>query len=151
VFVWFGATVLSGKRNYFAWGALWSAIVILGATNLMNPEAFIVRNNIQLMRQGRDFDAGYNASLSQDSVPFLLEALPELNQKQQCTIRMTLWGSLSSRGEQEVNDIRSWNLARSKAAPLLRENTQILGSDIPGSIRNVCFESSTWSEEQTAH
>lgn len=36
VFVWFAFTVLRGARNFFAWGALWSAIVILGATNLLN-------------------------------------------------------------------------------------------------------------------
>ncbi|MEO8041743.1 MAG: DUF4173 domain-containing protein, partial [Acidobacteriota bacterium] len=41
VFGWFAVTVFRGARNRFAWGALWSAIVILGATNLMNPDAFI--------------------------------------------------------------------------------------------------------------
>ena len=32
VFVWFAVTVLRGKRQYFAWGTLWSAIVVLGMT-----------------------------------------------------------------------------------------------------------------------
>jgi hypothetical protein len=44
VFIWFGLTVFRGARKHFAWGALWSAIVILGATNLMNPDAFITAN-----------------------------------------------------------------------------------------------------------
>src|SRR5690606_15040423 len=52
VFAWFGLTVLRGKRNNFAWGALWSAVVILGVTNLMNPDDFIARKNIALMQQG---------------------------------------------------------------------------------------------------
>ncbi len=62
VFGWFALTVLRDARNHFAWGALWSAIVILGATNLMNPDAFIARTNIELMQQGREFDAHYNAA-----------------------------------------------------------------------------------------
>ncbi|MEO6656196.1 MAG: DUF4173 domain-containing protein, partial [Pyrinomonadaceae bacterium] len=61
VFIWFGATVLRGARDHFAWGALWSAFLILGATHVLNPDAFIVRTNIALMRQGREFDAYYNS------------------------------------------------------------------------------------------
>jgi hypothetical protein len=57
VFVWFGITVLRGARQYFAWGALWSAFFILGATHVLNPDEFIVKTNIQLMKEGREFDA----------------------------------------------------------------------------------------------
>lgn len=52
VFIWFGATVLRGARQYFAWGALWSAFFVLGATHFLNPDAFIVKTNIALMREG---------------------------------------------------------------------------------------------------
>src|SRR5205085_10527751 len=38
VFVWFGTTVLRGARKHFAWGALWSAFFILGATHVLNPD-----------------------------------------------------------------------------------------------------------------
>ncbi len=125
VFVWFGLTVLRGRRNNFAWGALWSAIVILGATNLMNPHDFIARKNIQLMQQGREFDAGYNVSLSQDAVPVLIANLDLLSPRDQCTVRMVLWGSLSSRNEQDDNDVRSWNMSRSVSRFLLIENSSI--------------------------
>lgn len=125
VFVWFGLTVLRGKRNNFAWGALWSAIILLGATNLMNPHDFIARKNIQLMQQGREFDAGYNASLSQDAVPVVIANLDLLSPRDQCTVRMVLWGSLSSRNEQDGNDIRSWNMSRSVSRFLLIENSSI--------------------------
>ena len=47
VFVWFGLTVLRGARKHFAWGALWSAFLILGATHVLNPDAFIVKTNIR--------------------------------------------------------------------------------------------------------
>src|SRR5690606_22478123 len=79
VFVWFGWTVLRGHRNNFAWGALWAAIIVLGATNLMNPDDFIARKNIQLMQQGRDYDAGYNYALSNDAVPVVLAGLHSMS------------------------------------------------------------------------
>ncbi len=127
IFVWFGATVLRDYRRYFAWGALWSAMVILGATHFLNPDQFIVKTNIALMQQGREFDAGYNAGLSQDAVPTILASLTELSPRDQCTVRMVLWGQHSSRSEQELYDLRSWNVSRSTARTWLIENTLIHG------------------------
>lgn len=143
VFVLFAGTVLRGARQYFAWGALWSAFFVLGSTHVLNPDKFIVETNIALMHQGRPFDTGYNAGLSQDSVPTLLSVISELNPKEQCTARLTLWGRLSSRDEQAANDLRSWNWSRSKAAPYLIENTKILHYDRESlDHTNECSESS---------
>ncbi|MDM7923949.1 MAG: DUF4173 domain-containing protein, partial [Pyrinomonadaceae bacterium] len=150
VFVWFGWTVLRGRRNNFAWGALWSAIVILGATNLMNPDDFIARKNIQLMQQGREYDAGYNASLSQDAVPVLISHLDQLSPRDQCTARMVLWGTMSSRNEQENLDIRSWNLSRSTARALLQQNTA-LNADMNFKRRCSDLLSDTLNENGSHH
>ena len=67
IFIWFTLTVLRGAREQFAWGALWSAFVILGAVHALNPDAYIARTNIRLMQEGRSFDASYNANLSSDA------------------------------------------------------------------------------------
>lgn len=69
VFGWFALTVLRGARRHFAWGALWSAVFVLGTLHLLNPDDFIVRTNVRLLREGRAFDANYAASLSDDAVP----------------------------------------------------------------------------------
>jgi len=120
VFVWFLLTVFRGARNHFAWGALWSAVVILGVTNLMNPDAFIVRTNLQLMQQGREFDGSYNAHLSDDSLPLVLEALPTLDHDDQCQVKNELhWQLTQSRAE---TDMRSWSYPRSVARSLLELN-----------------------------
>jgi hypothetical protein len=118
VFVWFGATVLRGTRQYFAWGALWSAFVILGATHVLNPDAFIVKTNVALMREGREFDAYYNsAELSDDSLPALVEAFPELNYDQQITVMKRVRERYCrSFGEA---DLRSWNVSRHQTATML--------------------------------
>lgn len=123
VFGWFALTVFRGARNHFAWGALWSAIVILGATNLINPDAFIARTNVALMNQGREFDGQYNASeLSDDAIPVVLEALPLMNTDDQCTTKWKLHNRMiAARGEL---DLRSWNLSRANSRSLLEENHQ---------------------------
>ena len=124
VFVWFALTVLRGSRKYFAWGALWSAFFILGITNFLNPDDFIVRTNIRLMQQGREFDARYNSSLSADSVPALAEAFPLMSEDQQCQAKWQLHRKLVDSESQ--TDLRSWNLSRSRAAQVLKQNEALI-------------------------
>ncbi len=118
VFVWFGATVLRGARQHFAWGALWSAFLILGATHVLNPDAFIVKTNIALMQQGREFDASYNANLSSDATPLLLESFSTFTDQDQLTIIR----HLAHKHCQNIggDDLRSWNLSRLHASRVLQ-------------------------------
>src|SRR4030095_5294486 len=113
VFILFGVTVLRNARQYFAWAALWSAFFILGATHLLNPDSFIVRTNIALMQQGRDFDTSYISDLSDDVVPELIEGLPSMSFEDQCAVR----GQLNQRSikAQEEGGLRSFNLSRYRA------------------------------------
>lgn len=130
VFVWFVLTVLRGQRKYFAWGALWSAFFILGATHFLNPDEFIVRTNIKLMQQGRDFDTNYNASLSSDATPALLESFSLFNDpdgeviirrlaKQQCRNKVG-------------TDFRDWNFSRWQATQALKGLDHVLLDKIGG-------------------
>lgn len=124
VFVWFGATVLRGARKYFAWGALWSAFVVLGATHVLNPDAFIVRTNIALLKQGRAFDGYYNFSLSADAVPEALSALPQLSLEQQCSAKV--WLHIAYRQLGETADLRSLNVSRKIAWHALNQNDAVI-------------------------
>lgn len=117
VFIWFSATVLRGYRQHFAWGALWSALFVIGAAHVLNPDDFIARTNIALMREGREFDARYNADLGGDATPALIEALPDLRFEDQCTVKRKLREHLSAIGEE--SDLRSWNWSRSRHHQLL--------------------------------
>ena len=117
VFLWFGVTVLRGARNHFAWGALWSAFLILGATHVLNPDEFIVKTNIALMQQGRSFDADYNARLSQDAYPALMESFDSLNSEQQKFVLMRTGDRYCEINQN--NDLRSWNFSRRRAAVAL--------------------------------
>ena len=120
VFIWFAVTVFRGARKHFAWGALWSAIVILGATNLLNPDLFIVQTNLRLMNQGREFDARYNSvELSDDAIPALFDGLPSMNADDQCKVAIRLARRMVEANQER--DLRSWNMSRNAARGLMAE------------------------------
>jgi hypothetical protein len=130
VFAWFALTVFRGARNRFAWGALWSAIVILGATNLLNPDAFIARTNIALMNQGREFDSFYNANqLSDDAIPEMLEAWPTMSKEDQCVVKREF--EVHPLTSSEAGDLRSFNFSRRAALAALTEK-QAAFSEVEG-------------------
>jgi hypothetical protein len=134
VFLWFAATVLRDARQHFAWGALWLAFAVLGATHLLNPDEFIVRTNIALMQQGRVFDARYNSSLSDDALPALLEAFPGINLEDQTIIfRSLAWRNCEKSHE---NDLRSWNLSRARASRAISPHSDILAQYVPECYRD---------------
>lgn len=128
VLIWFAATVLRGARNRFAWGALWAAVAVLGVTNLMNPHAFIAETNLQLMRQGRDFDAYYNATLSDDALPTLIGSFDKLDPEDARSAHDRLKWRVCEKIRQG-SDLRSWNLSRNKADYLLRTYNVKPGKD----------------------
>ncbi len=111
VFVWFGATVLRNARKHFAWGALWSAFFVLGATHVLNPDEFIVKTNLALMRQGRSFDARYNRQLSNAVVPSLLESLDQLNSDDRQIVLDDI-GDRYCDPQRNIPDFRNWNFDR---------------------------------------
>lgn len=118
VFIWFSLTVLRGARQYFAWGALWSALFVLAGVHVLNPDDFIARTNIGLMKQGREFDAYYNVTeLSDDAVPALIESIDSMSMEDKCWIDY----ELRRRTESEPSDdLRSFSFSRSKAKELMK-------------------------------
>jgi len=124
VFVLFGATVLRGSRRHFAWAALWSAIFVLGGAHVLNPDAFIVRTNIALMQKGREFDASYNSSLSDDAIPVLIANWDSLSTEDRCVIGSAIHYRYRKLGESF--DMRSFNLSRRAAYGLLLRNDGLL-------------------------
>jgi hypothetical protein len=113
VFIWFALTVLRGVREQFAWGALWLALFVLGTLHVFNPDEFIVRTNVRLMKEGRSFDTFYNSDLSDDAVPVLIENLSSVDFAGQCVIKDKLAQRLQ-KAETET-DFRSWNVSRRRA------------------------------------
>lgn len=122
VFVWFALTVLRGRRELFACGALVAALGAVAALHALNPDAHIVRTNAALAREGRAFDARYAASLDADAVPALLEVISDLNADERRIIAAEL---LDDYGDAR-GDWRSWNWSRARAARVVREREAML-------------------------
>jgi hypothetical protein len=117
VFAWFCWTVLRGVRQRFAFGVLMQGLALLAGLHLLNPDAFIVRTNLDRPTTERPFDAKYALTLGADAVPALLDALPRLSPADQCLIG----ARLRARWVGREADWRTWNWSRSRAARLVSE------------------------------
>ena len=110
VFGWLAATVLRGRREGFAAGALGAGLASIVILNLINPDALIARSNLARAGGPGPFDAVYVAGLSADALPLVVAALPALAPAEQCAISRGLhqrW-----KGERAGAD---WNLSRMRA------------------------------------
>jgi hypothetical protein len=120
IFIWFVLTVLRGKGDRFAFGALVAGIFIALGLNVLNPDAFITRINIARVTQNdttdvRPLDATYLAHLSADAVPDLLATLPAIPREEACqaaTILLENWST-------PATDWRTWNWSRAQAVQLV--------------------------------
>ena len=118
VFVWFGLTVLRGMRERFTFGAVVTGFVAIFTLQAINPDNLIIRTNLLLAKSGKSFDVDYAATLSDDALPAIVEALPSLNNAEQkkvfdCIIAPKLT-SLKS-------DWRTWSWSRHQAGKVLEE------------------------------
>jgi hypothetical protein len=123
VFVWFAMTVLRGRRERFAFGAVASGLLAIGALLALNPDRLIARVNVEHAIAGRDFDAAYAASLSEDAVPELIEALPKLSRSQRFALASQI---LQSRPIAGSPGWRRWNWSRAEAGGALAAGEQDL-------------------------
>ena len=139
VFAWFGWTVLRGQRQRFAFGALMQAFAVLAGLHILNPDAFILRTNLNRHSE-QPFDAAYAAQLHGDAVPQLIDALPRLNAEDQCTIAVRLL----QRWTVGDADWRTWNWSRSRARHLVRTHADELRAMASGSCQRA-------REERTTH
>jgi hypothetical protein len=123
VFVWFALTVLRGRRERFACGALVAGYLLIAVLHFLNPDAFIARTNSARVKAGRSFDARYATWLSADAAPELVSALPSLNQPDGCTVAASI---LKRWPPSEKPDWRTWSWGRAEARRVVNENAATL-------------------------
>lgn len=137
VLLWLLATVLRGRRDLFAFGALVSGLAAVLLINAINPDALIARTNISRAQDGKDLDVPYLASLSADSVPVLVESYPEVGDrllykdttippsgKEKSLQGLTLEEAITKRWSKQNTDWRSWNLSRYRAHAIVGKNVR---------------------------
>lgn len=112
LFVWFATTVLRGKRQRFAFGAIMTGLAMIAGLHFVNPDDLIVRVNMQRAQEGKAFDAAYTSSLSADSIP----ALAAGSTVPAAVDRNVILHRLQFAAEQYQHaDWRAWNWSRARA------------------------------------
>lgn len=124
IFAWFALTVLRGVREQFAWGALWSALFVIGTLHVLNPDDLITRTNVRLMQEGRSFDSYYVTDLSDDAVPALLESMETMSFEKQCVIKRKI--SRRNKQAQTETDFRTFNWSRWVARSKMQQYSESL-------------------------
>jgi hypothetical protein len=109
------------KHRWFAFGLLLVGLGFVATLNLLNTDAFIVRQNLARYEASGDLDAVYLATLSDDAVPALLTALDQVGSEE----REVLGGALHFRLNQLENvkeDLSwmEWHFSHSRAYSLLQ-------------------------------
>jgi hypothetical protein len=74
---WFLVTLWK-RPEYFSIGLILAAIGYLATLNLIDPDAFITRQNLERYQETNDLDVSYLTTLSADAVPELIEALAQV-------------------------------------------------------------------------
>ena len=123
--IWFGATVLRGRRGRFTFGAMVSGFALIALLHLSNPTARAARSHLNRAEAGlrREPDSGsqlditYLATLGSDATPTLVERLDKLAGRARCEVA----GALLDRWEADQEwDWRNWNLADWRARRIVR-------------------------------
>ena len=120
VFVLFTGTVLRRRRGAFAFGATLSGWIVLGALDVMNPQALVVGVNARRAAAGRSFDWKYATTLDADAVPALAAEIPLFDEEGRCAVAKQLASVRTNRQARLTEDWRSWNLGRTTAVRVSR-------------------------------
>jgi hypothetical protein len=114
VFVLLGVSLTGRVRPDKAWfvpASLALAVVMLLAVDVANPEATIVRRNVDRFAGTDDLDVHHLVGLSDDAVPALLEAVPRMTPDQAALVL-----DVECRGERRATGgVWAYNLSRDRA------------------------------------
>jgi hypothetical protein len=117
---WLVITVLRGRRERFAFGAIVAGLISIAALHVLNPHALIARVNLDRAANGAEYDGAYLTSLSADAVPTILSRLEQLPMAEQCRASRYLLKRWSG---QRPGGWRTWNLSDSRARRLVANIT----------------------------
>ncbi len=125
VVVWFGATVLSGRRDRFAFGTLVSAFVLVAALQVLSPAGLVARHNLDRIADLGALDVDYLGSLGSDAAPLLVARMGELSRDEQCVVANRL---LRSWGPERASEWKSFNWSEERAREVVKGDLDTLRS-----------------------
>lgn len=123
IVLWFGATVLSGRRERFAIGGLATAFALVGALQLLDPAGLVARHNLDRMEELGGVDTSYLASLGSDAAPDLLARIGDLPPAAACPLARRLLGRW---GPERPAEWKSYNWSESRARAAVGDRLDVL-------------------------
>ncbi len=133
IVLWFGLTVLRGRREPFAFGVLATGFALVAGLQVLNPAEHVVRRNLDRVEElEADLDMEYLASLGSDAAPVVVSRLGELTEEGRCLVANRL---LRRWGPERPADWRSWNWSESRARDAVRSEL--------GALRRMVEDRST--------
>lgn len=127
--VWFGVSVLRGRREVFVRGLCAISVVWVLALHAVNPDALVARVNLSGSRALARFDVPYHAKLSADALPVLLARSGDLPE---ASCRLLLDGLRDVwrvRDEGTSAGWRTWTLPRARVKRMLASSTDELAAE----------------------
>lgn len=116
VVLWFGGTVLTGRRDRFAAGFVVSAFVLVGSLPVLNPAGWAARYNLEHRDELGSLDVPYLTHLGSDAVPYMAEVLQTLAPADQCRVSRAY---LDRWGPDHVVDWKAYNWSEARARQIV--------------------------------
>ncbi|MBI5135524.1 DUF4173 domain-containing protein [Candidatus Uhrbacteria bacterium] len=107
------------RENAFAFRVFVSIALFLVSMNILNPDAFIVRRNIERFSATGKFDAFYLLELSSDALPDLVPLLTMSNEEVRKSVGHQLYWRARQIDSPDRSTWQSFNLSRRKADQIL--------------------------------
>ncbi|HBO99982.1 MAG: hypothetical protein UU48_C0002G0018 [Candidatus Uhrbacteria bacterium GW2011_GWF2_41_16] len=118
------------KDNHFAFSACMCALLFLGGINILNPDAFVARQNIERYALTGKLDAPYLSQLSDDAVPYTITILNSSDEELKNTFMLSIYGRAhrTQLKSSYVSKWQSWNFSRMRAKNIFASHINELES-----------------------
>lgn len=112
--------IKSKPEQFFTFGALLSVIAFFVAVNIVNPDSFIAKSNMEQYNRTGKLDVAHVGNLSADAVHWKIELYKKLQGEDKEVLRGLLEKQKDNL-KKSSNDWQSANLSRTKALKMLEE------------------------------
>ncbi|MFA5830747.1 MAG: DUF4173 domain-containing protein [Candidatus Paceibacterota bacterium] len=108
-----------GTRTKFAMQVFVCVILLLFSMNLINPDAFIAKRNLERYELTGRIDAAYLANLSDDAIPYTAKLLDDPDETVRSNFAKELYPSLRHRTKATEEGWQSFQISRARAQKIL--------------------------------
>jgi hypothetical protein len=126
VLLWFSLSVLRQQGGQFLFGAVISIFLSVALLHAINPDATIMRTNLERLAEGKSFDVDYIEQLSADMIPTVAQRLSDVYNNEQnkgfsCALSLLLTQAAATTHNDNDKGWLAWHWARYQSEQAMRE------------------------------